>query len=205
VLWVRRVQTEVAALQIPHQQPLPFQVASDALTYPMHERLKLCGRRRTDRPEAKCVSSRDVHAVQEQQVEVDVEIQRTAEALDQGHGARLRPRVRQSGFPDQMRRDRPVDDAQHLAHDLRGARKQKPQCKRHTQHPLPHGLAGQHFIDQEGRFWPRLCENSRRLNRPPMHCEFGAPAFDTFALWDSQSKASHLRELRSKFSHSLSR
>jgi len=31
---VRRVQAEVAALQIPHQQPLPFQVASDALTDP---------------------------------------------------------------------------------------------------------------------------------------------------------------------------
>jgi hypothetical protein len=33
-----------------------------------------------------------------------------------------------------------------------------------------------------------------------MHCEFDARTFDTFLLAISESKASHLRELRSEFS-----
>jgi hypothetical protein len=43
-----------------------------------------------------------------------------------------------------------VDNTQRLAHDFRLAGKQKPERKRHAEHPLAHGLMGQYFFNQQG-------------------------------------------------------
>lgn len=67
----------------------------------------------------------DIHAIQEQHVKVDVRIQRTAEALDEGDRTRTDRRVGMSRFLDQVRGNDAVDDPQHLSHDRRSAGEQK--------------------------------------------------------------------------------
>ena len=44
---------------------------------------------------------------------MDVQVQRAAKALDQRHGAGLRGGLLEPRLPDQVRADRPVDDAEH--------------------------------------------------------------------------------------------
>ena len=51
-------------------------------------------------------------------MKVNVEVQCTAEALDQGDGAGLGRIVGMACFLDQLRGDDAVNDAQHPAHDL---------------------------------------------------------------------------------------
>jgi hypothetical protein len=51
-------------------------------------------------------------------------------------------------FPNQMRGDDAVNDAQHPAHDLRPAGEQETQLVWETQYPLAHGLFGQYFVNQ---------------------------------------------------------
>ena len=60
-------------------------------------------------------------------VEVGVEIQRTAKTPDQRHRSSVRRLVRQSGLLDQARGDHAVDDAKHLAHDRPAAGEQETQ------------------------------------------------------------------------------
>ena len=78
--------------------------------------------------------------IQKQHVEVEVEIQRTAEALDQGDCPGLGPRAGKPGLLDQVGGDAAVDDAEHPAHDGRAAREQQTQGIRDTQYPLAHRL-----------------------------------------------------------------
>ena len=60
-------------------------------------------------------------AIHEEHVQVDVEVQRRAEALDEGDGAGARTGAHaQSGAADEEGGDRPVDDAQDLG-ECRGA------------------------------------------------------------------------------------
>jgi hypothetical protein len=40
-----------------------------------------------------------------------------------------------------------------------------------TQHPLPHGLAGQHFIDQEGRTLGHASRATARAEAAPLATE----------------------------------
>jgi hypothetical protein len=84
-------------------------------------------------------------------VKVDVEVQRTAEALDQGDRAGPGRLVAMARFLDQMRGNDAVNDAQHLTHDLGPAGEQEAQGIRETEHPMAHGLFGQDVIDQQGR------------------------------------------------------
>ena len=83
-----------------------------------------------------------VDPVQHQQVKVDVQVQRAAEALDQGHGARLRVGLFMPCLADQVRGDRPVDDAEHGRQGGRFRGKQEAQRERHAQHPLAQWLPG---------------------------------------------------------------
>lgn len=71
-----------------------------------------------------------VHAHQ-----VNVDVQCTAEALDQGDRACLGRLVGMARFLDQMRGDDAVNDAQHSAHDLRPAGEQKAQSEWEAQDP----------------------------------------------------------------------
>ena len=55
-------------------------------------------------------------------VEVNVEVQRAAEALDQRHRASMCRLAGKSGLLDQVRGNASVNDAEYLAHDRRAAR-----------------------------------------------------------------------------------
>jgi len=65
-------------------------------------------------------------------VEVDIEVERTAKALDQGHCASLCGGFGKTGFVDQMRGNGAVDDAQYLAHNGGLPGKQKAQRERYA-------------------------------------------------------------------------
>ncbi len=92
-----------------------------------------------------------VHAVEPQHVEVDVEIQRAAEALDQGHHAALRRIPRHAGLIGKPTGDHTMHDAQHRADRLRLAGEQEAQRVRKTQHPLPHRPRAKHLLHQVPR------------------------------------------------------
>ena len=55
--------------------------------------------------------------VQKQHMEMNIQIQRTAEALDQHHCAGLRDGFGVTGYVGQVRGNGSINDAQHLAHD----------------------------------------------------------------------------------------
>ncbi len=74
----------------------------------------------------------NVHAVEEQHVEVNVEIQRAAETLDEGDGASASRGVCVTGLVGQMRGNGAVDDAQHTPHDIWATGKQKAQWERYA-------------------------------------------------------------------------
>jgi len=63
-------------------------------------------------------------------VEVDVEVQRRAEALDQRGRAGAGGLLRVAGLPDQVAGDDAVDDAEHPTDEPRMRGQQKPQRKR---------------------------------------------------------------------------
>ena len=79
-------------------------------------------------------------------MEVDVQIQRRAEPLDEGNCARASRLLRKAGLPDQVASDDAVDDAEHPADQCRMRGQQKPQRKRQTQHPLANRPLRQHMI-----------------------------------------------------------
>ena len=93
----------------------------------------------------------DVHPVEEQQVEMDIQVERGPKPLHQRHRAGAGDLPGEPGLLDPMHSDDSVDDVQYLAHDRQTAGKQKPERERHTQHPLAHRLMRQDYIHQQGR------------------------------------------------------
>ena len=82
-------------------------------------------------------------------MEVEVEVQRRTETLDQRDGPGLRPgRDGESSPLNKESRDGAVDHPQDLAQYLRFCSEQEPQRIGEGQHPLPDGLPGQHVVDQ---------------------------------------------------------
>ena len=81
-------------------------------------------------------------------MEVDIQIERGPESLDQYHRAGVTGLRALAGLVDQMGGNHPVDETQHAPHELRAASKQESQRKGEAEHPLTHGLFGQHLIDQ---------------------------------------------------------
>ena len=68
-----------------------------------------------------------VDAIDEEHVQVDVEVQRRAESLDEGDGSGAGTGAHaQSGVADEEGGDRPVDDAQDLGEHRGAGREQKP-------------------------------------------------------------------------------
>ena len=64
----------------------------------------------------RAVETLGVDAVEDEHVEVHVEVQRAAEALDQPHRTRLRALARESGLADQVGGETAMGDAEHRAH-----------------------------------------------------------------------------------------
>ena len=81
-----------------------------------------------------------IDAIEEQHMEMDIQIECPAEALDQGDGAGVRHLVSEPRLPDQVCGNHTVDNTQHPAHDRRTAGQQQPQRIWKAQHPLPHRL-----------------------------------------------------------------
>ena len=99
-------------------------------------------------------------------MKVHVEIERAAEALYQGHGARRRAGTGQPCLADQVPGNRPVDDPEYLRDELGPCRQQVAQREGQRQHPLANGLFREHVVDQE----------CRRLRHPPGAAAGAEPA-----------------------------
>jgi hypothetical protein len=99
------------------QQAPTLQVMPDARDDALEQRGELDGRRRRHGYEARpALAVSGVHAIQKEHVEVDVHVQRTAEALHQRHRPALGIRPRVTAAPDQPRLDRPHHQPQHRPH-----------------------------------------------------------------------------------------
>jgi hypothetical protein len=72
-----------------------------------------------------------IHAVDEDHVQVHVQVQRRAEALDQRDGAGVAGAARQASLAQQMARDRAIHRAQHSVSTAGSGREQEAQ--RHRQ------------------------------------------------------------------------
>ncbi len=91
-----------------------------------------------------------VDTVEYQRVEVDVEVERIAEALHEGDGAAVptRDRPLPPGAAPQRAEHGLHEDREHVAHERRVVGKPVAQCEGQREHPLAHGDLGQHAIGQ---------------------------------------------------------
>jgi len=103
-----------------------------------------------------------IHSLQKQHMKVNIQIQSTAKALDQGHRASLYKGFCKARFMCQVRGDGARDDTQHFAHGFGLTGKQKSQRKRHTEDPLAHGLMRQDLVHQQGG---AVCHSARTTTR----------------------------------------
>ena len=98
-----RIEGEIRILDVARDEPGALEGAADPLGYPLHQPLQLAGARGRDRNEHETAfPGPAIHPVEHEQVKVHVEIERTAEALYQGHGARHRARAGQARLADQV-------------------------------------------------------------------------------------------------------
>jgi len=91
-----------------------------------------------------------VDAVEHERVEVNVAVQRAAEALDEGDGAALRARnlALLARAATQRREDAAHEDAEHGLHQRCVVGEPVAQREGQREHPLAHGHLGQHAIDE---------------------------------------------------------
>jgi hypothetical protein len=124
---LQAIAGQIAVFRVSLQQPLALQKAPDPFGDGMRQFAQLGAGRGPHRakPLERSIGPDNIDPIQKQHVEVDVEVQRTAEALDQGHRAGTRPLASEPGLLDQMADDGTIDDAEHLAHDSRTAREQE--------------------------------------------------------------------------------
>jgi hypothetical protein len=150
IVGIHALGGEVAVAGITHQQALAFQVTANPLgdgTGQLGE--FTIGWRFNPAKPCGLVITANVHAVQKEHVEVDIEIKRPPKSLNQGDGPGMCGGFGIAGLVGQVRGNGAVDDAQHLAHDFGLTGKQKAQRERYAQHPLPHRLMGQDFVHQQ--------------------------------------------------------
>ena len=121
------LDVEGGGLVIAGQQPLLLQGAGDTGGDGVEQALELGLGRCGDAVEAGRSVIERVGAVDEEHVEVRVEVQRRAEALDEGDGsgARTGPHT-PSGAAHEEGGNRPVDDAQDLGEHCGAGREQEP-------------------------------------------------------------------------------
>jgi site-specific recombinase XerC len=109
------------------------------------------------------------HAVQHERVEVDVEIERATEPLDDDHGAA--PPVDDAlaaGALAQEPEDRPHGDAGHGPTQCVVPGQQVPQPMRQTEDPLPDGHVGEDPIDEMRRPLRHPAASTTRAEPPPL-------------------------------------
>ena len=94
------------------------------------------------------VNATPAHAVQHQAVQVNVEIGRRAEALEERDSAAVGFVCLQPGLPEQLARDHAVHDLQHRRHQLGLCGQQQAPRDRQRQHPLAHRHMGDDVVHQ---------------------------------------------------------
>lgn len=92
-----------------------------------------------------------VNADHPQHVEVNVQAQRAAEALDQHHRAALRPAAINTGLIGQPAGDHALHDRQHRTDGIRFTDQEEALRVRETQVPLPHWPRAEHLLNQMTR------------------------------------------------------
>jgi len=96
---------------------------------------------------------------------------RAAEALDQGHRAGLASGTGQASLLQEMCRDRPPDEGQHLAHRGGFGGEQEAQREGHRQHPLADRLPGQDLVHQQRRALDHAPGAAARAETPALAAE----------------------------------
>lgn len=127
-IFVKAIQGEVAVILVPLQNPAPFQKARHPLADHLEQVVKLFDGGRRGVAEgvvAEVVLS--IHAIEKQHVKMDVQVQGRAEALDQRDRPGGRLLSGEASLVGQVGGDRPGDDAQHPAHQLRVGGEQETQ------------------------------------------------------------------------------
>jgi hypothetical protein len=101
---LQAIAGQIADLRVPLQQSLALQEAPDPFGDGLRQLGEFSGGRGFHRakPLERSIGPNDRDPIQKQHVEVDVEVQRTAETLDQGHRAGTRPLASEPGLLDQM-------------------------------------------------------------------------------------------------------
>ena len=95
------------------------------------------------------VAAEAVRTIQEQHVQVDIEVQSRAEALDQGDCAAAGAGGHgQAGLANHERRDGTLHHGQYCGQCLGLGCEEEAQGKRKGQHPLPDRHFGKDVIDQ---------------------------------------------------------
>lgn len=103
---------------IPSQQALALQKADDTVGDDVRLLGEFLAGWRLDSTEPGCsIGSINIHPIKEQHVAMDIEVQRRAKSLDEGDGTRPGRVACTACFPEQMRRNDTVDDAQQAPHD----------------------------------------------------------------------------------------
>jgi hypothetical protein len=96
----------------------------------------------------RAAARRQIHAIEEDHVEVDVQVQRGAKALHQCHRAGVARGAGKAGFVQKMPAYRAVHGAENQRQRIRVRSQQEPQGIRQRQHPLPQRTLRQHLIGQ---------------------------------------------------------
>src|SRR5690606_22401248 len=148
-----RIERQIRVLDVAGNQPRTLERAADPFRDPLHQPLELFRVRCRHGYEPQVpLAFPAIDAIQHEEVKMHIKIERTAESLDQRHGSGHTARTCQAGLADQMPRDRAIDDAEHLRHDLGPGREQIAQRKWQRQHPLADRLSRQDFVhEQRGR------------------------------------------------------
>lgn len=115
---VHGFSAQITVFNIALQQTLPLQLAADPTGNRTDQGGKLLMAGRLDPDKAQTfVRVIDVDTIQKQHVEVQIQVERAAEALNQRHCAGPGVLVSESRLLDEMRGNHAIDDPQHLAHE----------------------------------------------------------------------------------------
>jgi hypothetical protein len=134
-------------------------LAVEPTRHPTHhaieDRQQVAAGGRGEQRERQAVAGLDKHAIGDQEVEVNVQIDQTAEALHEGDGAGLgRSEAARTRDPPLPYRHRADDQAADPAGPRRLAGQAQPQGLGQREHPLAIRRAGQHAVEQMRR---RVC------------------------------------------------
>ena len=96
-----------------------------------------------------CIIDRPIHPIEEDHVEVNVQVQRRAKALDQRHGAGVAGGSGEACLLQQEAGNRAPDGVQYQRQRSGISSQQESQRKGQRQHPLAQRTRGQHLISEQ--------------------------------------------------------